>query len=108
MATLDSTVRVFFKDTLKFFLQLYGHKLPVSALDCSGDCTVLATGSADKTLKLWGLDFGDCHKSLLAHKDTVTAVVFVKRTHYLFTASKDRTIKYWDADHFEQVGACGC
>jgi U3 small nucleolar RNA-associated protein 12 len=26
---LDSTVKVFFEDSLKFFLSLYGHKLPV-------------------------------------------------------------------------------
>jgi WD40 repeat protein len=36
-------------------------------MDISADSTLLATGSADKNLKLWGLDFGDCHKSFLAH-----------------------------------------
>ena len=29
--------KVFFADTLKFFLSLYGHKLPVTAMDISGD-----------------------------------------------------------------------
>ena len=33
VALLDSTVRVFFADSLKFFLSLYGHKLPVLAMD---------------------------------------------------------------------------
>ena len=32
---LDSTVRVFFVDSLKLFLSLYGHKLPVLAMDIS-------------------------------------------------------------------------
>lgn len=32
---LDSTVRVFFVDSLKFFLSLYGHKLPVLSMDIS-------------------------------------------------------------------------
>jgi U3 small nucleolar RNA-associated protein 12 len=27
VALLDSTVKVFFQDTLKFFLSLYGHKV---------------------------------------------------------------------------------
>jgi WD40 repeat protein len=40
-------------------------------MDVSDDGTLLATGSADKTVKLWGLDFGDCHRSLLAHTDSV-------------------------------------
>lgn len=34
-ALLDSTVRVFFTDSLKFFLSLYGHKLPVLCMDIS-------------------------------------------------------------------------
>jgi len=29
----------------------------------------LITGSADKNIKIWGLDFGDCHKSIFAHDD---------------------------------------
>jgi WD40 repeat protein len=46
-------------------------QLPVLSMDVSDDGTLLATGSADKTVKLWGLDFGDCHRSLLAHSDSV-------------------------------------
>ena len=48
VALLDSTVKVFFMDSLKFFLSLYGHKLPVVCMDISSDSTVLATGSADR------------------------------------------------------------
>ena len=46
------------------------------------------TGSADKNIKVWGLDFGDCHRSLFAHADSVMAVAFVPNTHYLFTAGE--------------------
>jgi U3 small nucleolar RNA-associated protein 12 len=31
-------------------------------LDISYDSTILVSGSADKTVKIWGLDFGDCHR----------------------------------------------
>ena len=103
VALLDSTMKVFFADTLKFFLSLYGHKLPVLAMDVSSDGALLASGSADKNVKLWGLDFGDCHASIRAHDDSVTALAFVPRTHYLFTASKDRTVRYWDADTREPL-----
>jgi WD40 repeat protein len=65
---------VFFADTLKFFLSLYGHKLPVLSLDISSDGALLASGSADKNLKIWGMDFGDCHRSLFAHQDSVMQV----------------------------------
>jgi hypothetical protein len=36
--------------------------------------TLLVSAAADKSLKLWGLDFGDLHKSFLGAGDAVTAV----------------------------------
>ena len=103
VALLDSTVKVYFADTLKFFLSLYGHKLPVLTMDVSSDSTLLVTGSADKNIKIWGLDYGDCHKSIFAHDDSVMSVAFVPDTHYFFTAGKDKLVKYWDADKFEHL-----
>lgn len=103
MALLDHTVRIFYDDSLRLCLTLYGHTLPVLALDISDDNALVATGSADKTIKLWGLDFGDCHRSLFGHTDTVTAVKFVPKTHYFFSTSKDGSMKYWDGDRFEQI-----
>ncbi|GLD97227.1 hypothetical protein PINS_up005910 [Pythium insidiosum] len=103
VALLDCTVKVFHDDSLKFFVSLYGHKLPVMAMDISSDDTMLVTASADKNVKLWGLDFGDCHKSIFAHQDAIMAVRFVKKTHHFFTASKDKSIAYWDGDHFERI-----
>ncbi|KAM7464297.1 hypothetical protein LguiA_032418 [Lonicera macranthoides] len=101
VALLDCTVKVFFLDSLKFFLTLYGHKLPVLCMDISSDGDLIVSGSADKNLKIWGLDFGDCHKSIFAHADSVMAVKFVRHTHYMFSVGKDRLVKYWDADKFE-------
>ena len=94
VALLDSTIKVFFTDSLKFFLSLYGHKLPVLSMDISSDSTLLVSGSADKNIKIWGLDFGDCHRSLFAHADSVMQVAFVHGTHYLFTAGQCYTTLY--------------
>ncbi|PVU87484.1 hypothetical protein BB561_006305 [Smittium simulii] len=103
VSLLDTTIRVFFLDTLKFYLSLYGHKLPALSIDISSDSTLLVSGSADKNIKIWGLDFGDCHKSIYAHKDAVTCVKFVWDTHYLFSSSKDNTVTMWDADKFVKI-----
>ncbi|CAI5738910.1 unnamed protein product [Hyaloperonospora brassicae] len=103
VALLDCTVKVFHNDSLKFFVSLYGHKLPVMSMDISSDDAMLVTASADKNVKLWGLDFGDCHKSIFAHQDSIMCVRFVHKTHYFFTASKDKSICYWDGDHFERI-----
>ena len=75
----------------------------LQAIDISSDSALLATGSADKNVKIWGLDFGDCHKSIFAHDDAVTAVQFVPNTHMFFTSGKDGKIKQWDADNFERI-----
>lgn len=103
VSLLDSTIKIFFLDTFKFFVSLYGHKLPALSMDISSDSTLIATGSADRNVKIWGLDFGDCHKSIFAHDDSVTGLSFVPGTHYFFTSGKDGKIKQWDADIFQKI-----
>ena len=108
VSLLDNTVKVFFTDTLKLFLSLYGHKLPVLSMDISYDSKLIVTCSADKNVRLWGMDFGDCHKALFAHQDSIMQVSFVPHNqdgngHHFFSAGKDRMLKYWDGDKFEQI-----
>ena len=108
LALLDNTVKVFFVDSLKLFLNLYGHKLPVLNMDISYDSRLIVTCSADKNVRLWGLDFGDCHKAFFAHQDSIMQVAFIPHNqdsngHHFFTGSKDHNIKYWDGDKFEQI-----
>ncbi|KAG6813504.1 hypothetical protein H0H92_010529 [Tricholoma furcatifolium] len=103
VSLLDSTVKVFYQDSLKFFLSLYGHKLPVLSMDISDDSKLIVTCSADKNVKIWGLDFGDCHKSIFAHDESVMQVAFEKGSHYFWTAGKDKMLKYWDGDKFEHI-----
>lgn len=108
LSLLDNTVKVFFVDSLKLFLNLYGHRLPVLNMDISFDSKIMVTCSADKNFRIWGLDFGDCHKAFFAHQDSIMQVAFVPHNqdgngHHFFSASKDRLIKYWDGDKFEQI-----
>jgi U3 small nucleolar RNA-associated protein 12 len=109
VATMDNTVKVFFVDSLKLFLNLYGHKLPVLDMSISSDSKLIATCSADKNVRIWGLDFGDCHKALFGHQDSIMQVSFIPHPiendekHIIFSASKDRLVKTWDGDKFEQI-----
>jgi U3 small nucleolar RNA-associated protein 12 len=108
LATLDNTVKVFFVDSLKLFLTLYGHKLPVLSMDISYDSKLIVTSSADKNVRVWGLDFGDCHKAFFAHQDSILSVAFIPSNadgngHHFFSTSKDKMIKYFDGDKFEQI-----
>ena len=72
-------------------------------MDISTDNTLLISGSADKNIRLWGLDFGDCHKSIFAHDDSITAVKFVPETHYFWSVGKDSLVKYFDGDTYELI-----
>jgi U3 small nucleolar RNA-associated protein 12 len=64
---------------------------------------MIVTSSADKTVKIWGMDFGDCHRSIFAHDDSISQVAFEKDTHYFWTVGKDATVKYWDGDKVSRV-----
>ncbi|XGW08736.1 hypothetical protein V3C99_011223 [Haemonchus contortus] len=101
---LDNTAAVYFHDTLKFFISLYGHSLPVTCVTVSPNSKLVVTGSADKSIKIWGLDFGDCHKSFHAHDDVVSAVMFSPSDEMLvWSAGRDGKIKQWDAQKMCRV-----
>lgn len=76
-------LQILFMDSLKLKGSLYGHKLPVLSMDISSDSTLLVTASADKNIKIWGLDFNDCHKSIFAHQDSVMQVSHWLKAPYL-------------------------
>ncbi len=106
VALLDCTVKVFFEDSLRLAFSLYGHQLPVIDMDISSDNTLIVTGSADKNIKIWGMDFGDCHHSIYAHDASVTSLSFVRSTHYVFSGGKDGKLRFWDVDSFQMISSC--
>ncbi|GIX63417.1 WD repeat-containing protein 3 [Babesia caballi] len=103
VALHDSTIQTFYADTLKPFLSLYGHKLPVTSIDISSDGALLASSSLDKSVKIWGLDFGNIRRSLLGHSGVVVKCRWINNTHYLVTTGLDSLIKLWDCDTYELI-----
>ena len=95
---LDNTIIIFLVCIMKTLLRLFGHKLPVLSLDITHDSTILASGSADKSIKIWGLDFGNCLRSIIPHTDAIMCVVFVPNTHQLFSSGRENIIKLIDVD----------
>ena len=41
VALQDSTIKIYYSDTYKFVLSLYGHKLPVNSISISSDSQLL-------------------------------------------------------------------
>jgi U3 small nucleolar RNA-associated protein 12 len=98
VAMQDHNIQVLHADTMRPFLTLYGHKLPVTSIAFSADSALCASVGMDKSLRFWGLDFGDCHRSIHAHDDYITDVKFDGDTHYVWTSSLDGSVKHWDGD----------
>lgn len=55
----------------------------------------MATGSRDKTIKLWD-SRGNCLKTLVGHDNWITGVIFHPGGKYLLSVADDKTIRCWD------------
>jgi serine/threonine protein kinase len=70
-----------------------GHRAKVQALAISSDNQLLASGSDDKTVRLWHLPTQQSVAIFQAHTQAVTAVAFHPRSDLLASASNDKTIQ---------------
>ena len=78
-------------------LKLVGHYACVSsvAFHPREKEPLLATGSWDRTIKLWRLNPPTCVATLQGHSGWITSVVFHPSEHVLATGSYDGTAKLW-------------
>ncbi|KAI9202511.1 WD40-repeat-containing domain protein [Polychytrium aggregatum] len=74
------------------------HSGAVTALSISQDGGILASGSLDKTIRLWSLDQTRNHLTLKGHKKGISSLAFVQvnSKELLVSRSKDGNYKYWD------------
>ncbi len=72
-----------------------GHSHAVKSVVFSPDGQILASGSWDKTVKLWNVNTGKEICTLTGHQLQVTSVAFSPQGQMLASASFDRTICLW-------------
>jgi len=82
---------------------LGGHTHQILCMAVTSDGTMLATGSMDKTIKVWDINERKLLETFSGHRDIVTGVAFRVGTHQLFSASNDRTVKIWNCDEMAFV-----
>ncbi|KAG9389516.1 Protein kinase domain [Carpediemonas membranifera] len=74
---------------------LRGHEDFVFSVTFSPDGTLLASGSRDNTIRLWGTRTWECAAHFLDHNGSVLAVAFSPDGRTLASGSDDDTIKLW-------------
>jgi cell wall-associated NlpC family hydrolase len=82
---------------------LNGHKFWVFCVAFSPDGHTLASGSGDKTVKLWDVANGTEIRTLGGHSDNVISLAFSPDGHTLASGSNDETVKLWDVANGTEI-----
>ena len=83
--------------------RLEGHESVVRSVSFSPDGKTLATGSGDKTLKLWNVETGKEIRTIKGHEGVVYSVSFSPDGKTLATGSEDKTIKLWNVETGKEI-----
>ncbi|PLB41707.1 WD40-repeat-containing domain protein [Aspergillus candidus] len=75
---------------------LEGHSRIVRSVTFSPDGQQLASGSDDKTIKIWDPATGHLRHTLEGHSSSVKSVAFSPDNQQLASGSNDKTIKIWN------------
>jgi WD40 repeat protein len=73
-----------------------GHSASVKAVVISPDGKIVATGSRDKSIKLWDQQTGMEIRTMLGHEHTVNGLAFSPNGLLLATSSADGTARLWE------------
>ncbi|GAB1543678.1 NB-ARC domain-containing protein [Scytonema sp. NUACC21] len=104
-SSADQTIKFWAVNTGQCFQTLQGHTYWVLCIAFSPIPSVptlvravggiLASGSADQTVRLWDVETGQCLKILQGHNNHVLSVSFSPDGQTLASASADQTVKLW-------------
>jgi WD40 repeat protein len=86
---------------------LQGNAESILSVAFAPDGVTLASGSKDKTIKLWNLKTGKEIRTLRGHNDKVNSVAFLpggsQNNLTLVSGSSDKTIKLWNPSTGKEI-----
>ena len=74
---------------------LEGHDFAVTSVCFSPDGRRLASGSRDRTVRLWDVETGACVRTLEGHDHIVNSVSFSPDGRMVASCSFDKTVRLW-------------
>ena len=78
---------------------LEGHTDLVWSVAFSPNGQTLASGSQDRTIRLWNLNNGNLKRTLTGHRDAVNSIAFSPDGRTLASGSWDGTIRLWNPNN---------
>ncbi|CAD8045129.1 unnamed protein product [Paramecium primaurelia] len=83
--------------------KLHGHRNFVNTVCFSPDGNTLASGSNDKSIRLWDVKTGQQKAKLDGHTSTVYSVCFSPDGNTLASGSYDKSIRLWDVKTGQEI-----
>ena len=74
---------------------LNGHERAVLGVVLSFDEKIIASCSADHSIRIWEFDSGNCLHVLRKHSEGVSGLCFNSDGKQIISSSYDKTIKIW-------------
>ncbi|CAH1765427.1 10659_t:CDS:10, partial [Entrophospora sp. SA101] len=78
----------------------HAHDKDINTIAISPNEKIFATGSQDKTIKIWSTKDGNLVGKCLGHKRGVWSIDFSRMDQTLLSSSGDKTIKIWNLNDF--------
>ena len=80
-------------------LKVEGHTGPVIALAIISDNKFIVSGSHDKTVRIWSLQYKTQDAILRGHTDHVTNLAITSDDKWIVSGSQDTTVRIWNFYH---------
>ncbi|CDF38694.1 WD40-repeat containing protein [Chondrus crispus] len=101
----DGTLRLWSTSEKKVLRSFHGHRSEVRCVAMSGDGKRVASGSKDKSVRVWDVETGaQVGEALVGHTDWVYSVAMSEDGRRVVSGSCDESVRLWDVETGAQVG----